>query len=205
MAPAVPAMTAANLTDALKRLGWRIRNADDLKIAVGDFQRGYALGPAIPISSVNDGPTRVAIRTSLARLKAGQPTASEHFSFTEFTCGCKGRYVDCRRIRVHAALLHGLEVYRHAVGHGITVASGYRCPRHNAEVKGATNSQHVYGAACDVDYALKDAAVASLRVFSGIGRSQSSGLVRHVDVRHVSGNNTTGGTPDRPTRWVYAK
>lgn len=200
----VPTMTKANQADALRRLGWRIRNDAELKAATVEFQRAYNLGPALHIDGSNGPQTRVAIRASLAALKAGRPTASAHFSFAEFTCGCRGRYPECRRIRLHRGLLVGLEVYRAKVGHSIQVASGYRCPRHNAAVGGATSSQHLYGAACDVNYALSDAAVAKLRAFSGIGRSKKTGLVRHVDVRHLSGNNTTGGTPDRPTRWIYA-
>lgn len=200
----VPAMTKANLIDALKRLGWRIRSDAELKTVIADFQRGYNLGPALVINGTNDAATRVAIRTSLAALKAGKGTASAHFSFTDFRCGCGGRYSTCRRIRVHRALLRGLEVYRAKLGHPVAIASGYRCQSHNAKVGGASSSQHLYGAAADLDYAMKDQAVANLRCFSGIGRSRRTGLVRHVDVRHVSGNNTTGGTPDRPTRWVYA-
>lgn len=201
---AVPTMTKANLTDALKRLGWRIRNDAELATALTDFQRGWALGEPLAVDGVNGPKTRTAVRISLARLKAGQPTVSEHFSWSEFACHCRGRYADCRRIRLHHSLVTGLERYRARVGRPVSIVAGYRCPRHNAAVGGATSSQHLYGAAADVEYALADAVVAKLRVFSGIGRSRKTGKVRHVDVRHVSGNNTTGGTPDRPTRWVYA-
>ena len=52
--------------------------------------------------------------------------------------------------------------------------------------------------------------VIALRVFSGIGWQWSSRnlltrrrLVRHVDVRHASGHNPTGGTVLAPTVWQY--
>lgn len=197
-------MTPKQIGNALISLGWRIRNSGDLAKAIEDFQRGWNLGPALSIDGKAGPKTQQALEVSLKRLKAKQGTASEHYSFASFGCGCRGKYPDCRRIRVHRALLHALEVYRAKVGKPISIVSGYRCVRHNASVGGATSSQHVYGAAADVGYALTAPVVAKLRVFSGIGRAKSTGKVRHVDVRHVSGNNTTGGTPDQATGWVYA-
>ena len=67
---------------------------------------------------------------------------------------------------------------------------------------GATSSQHLHGNACDIEAVLPTAKVQALGVFSGIGYQQQTGLVRHVDVRHV-GPNTTGGTLASPTEWVY--
>lgn len=196
-------MTPADVPAALKRLGWRIRDDRDLARAAADFQRGYALPgrPALLVDGKAGPKTRTELAQSLARLNAGQPTASRSFSYAEFGCGCRGRYPDCARIRVHRELLLGLEEYRDAAGGPVAVVSGYRCDRHNAAVGGASSSQHLYGAAVDLRYQLKVAAVERLRAFSGIGHK--GGLVRHVDVRHVSGNNTTAGTPARPTKWKY--
>lgn len=189
---------------ALTALGWN--SDDDLSRAISDYQRGCALPgrPALLVDGKAGPKTQAALRMSLARLRAGQGTASEHFSYSEFRCRCGGRYARCATVRVHRDLLIGLETYRAAVRRAVTVVSGYRCPQRNAEVGGATSSQHVYGAAADVEYAASDVAVRRLRRFSGIGRSAKTRKVRHVDVRHVSGNNTTGGTPDRPTIWNYA-
>lgn len=187
---------------ALIYLGWRIRDEADLARAAEDFQRGFAL-PGMDALLVDGklGPkTRLAIQASYDRGKKGQPTASEFFSYGEFACQCRGKYTDCRRIRVHRELLLGLNGYRRAAG-PTEIVSGYRCVRHNAAVGGASSSQHVYGAAADLAYKLRVKAVARLRRFAGIGHKGD--LVRHVDVRHVSGNNTTGGTPDRPTLWRY--
>lgn len=203
MAAAVPPMTRANLIGALKTLGWNPRDEASLQAAIADFQRGWNLGDPLLVDGKNGPRTRVAIRTSLARRKAGQPDASAHFSFAEFACTCRGRYPSCRRIRVHRALLEALEAYRSVVG-PVSVVSGYRCPARNKAVGGATSSQHVYGAAADIARQAKTSVLARLRRFSGIGYQASSGLVQHVDVRHLSGNNTTGGTPDRPTTWRYA-
>lgn len=195
-------MTPRNMAGALASLGWVGVPA---KAALVEFQRGYALGPALVVDGRNGPKTREALRASLRQHTAGRPTASASFSFAEFACRCAGREPGCLRVRVHRALLLDLEQYRRAVGGPVRIVSGYRCPRRNRQVGGASNSQHLYGAAADVDYRLAYRAVARLRAFSGIGKSKSSGKVRHVDVRHVAGHNTTAGTPDRPTMWDYAR
>ena len=43
-----------------------------------------------------------------------------------------------------------LEPVREKLGRQIVVNSGYRCPKHNAEVGGVANSQHLRGEAADV-------------------------------------------------------
>ena len=199
----VPAMTRPNMIGALRTLGWKCRNDAEVDRALRDFQRGWNLGPALTVDGKNGPRTRQALRLSLARRKAGQPDASEHFSFRNFGCKCGGRYDGCAGIRVHRELLESLEEYREVAG-PVEVVSGYRCPTHNQKVGGASSSQHVYGSACDVQPKVKTAAVARLRRFAGIGYQGATGLVRHVDRRDCSGNNTTGGTLARPTSWRYA-
>lgn len=205
MATASPAMTEANLVGALKTLGWNPKNDVGIARALKDFQRGFALPgmPALLIDGKNGAQTRTSIRASLNRAKAGKPSASKSFSFAEWKCSCGGKYADCARIRVHRDLLIGLESMRDVLNKPLEIVSGYRCPARNQAVGGASVSQHVYGAAADLVPALKTVAVVRLRRFSGVGFQQASGLVRHVDVRHVSGNNTTGGTPNTPTTWKY--
>lgn len=201
-------MTAPSTTVAtLRALGWPCRDKASTKRAVEDFQRGWNLGEPLLVDGKAGPKTRAALAISDRRRRQGLGTASEHFSFTEARCRCGGKYAGCAVIRVHRELWHQLERLRVLAGHGITPVSIYRCQRHNAEAGGASSSQHLYGAACDPGadaLHLKTAQVARLRGFAGIGYRKRDGLVAHVDVRHVSGNNTTGGTPDRPTTWVYA-
>lgn len=197
----VPPMTTANLRGALRTFGWA---GVDLVADLEDFQRGYALGPALVVDGKNGPRTREAVRTSLRNHNAGRPDASPSFSFREFACRCGGTLPGCRRIRVQRQLLLDLEQLRQLYGGPLAIASGYRCPGHNAKVGGATSSQHLWGAAADVAYRLSWQQVARMRLFSGIGRSKRTGKVRHVDVRHVSGHNTTAATPERPTVWDYA-
>lgn len=193
-------MTRRNLVGALREMGWA---GVDVAVDVADFQRGWNLGPALLVDGKNGPKTREAIRTSLRNRRSGKPDASASFSYDEFACGCGGTLRGCRRIRVHRDLLVDLEEYRRTLGRPVRIVSGYRCPLHNVRVGGATASQHLWGAAADVEYALPWRVVARLRLFSGIGRSKRTGKVRHVDVRHVSGHNN-GGTPSRPVIWDYA-
>lgn len=125
---------------------------------------------------------------------------SAHFVLSEFACP------HCHNAKALGVLVEGLEHLRAlAYPHGLIVRSGYRCPVHNKDVGGAPDSQHLYGSACDVDLVAPVADVLALRVFSGIGWQAVGGrhLVRHVDVRHASGHNTTGGTPTNPSTWEY--
>lgn len=188
----------AVLTD----LGWSPRV--DYVVAVGGFQRGWNLGPTLRADGILGPLTTAALEQSAALHERGLPTASRHFSFAEFACGCGATQHGCEGIWVMRGLLAGLERLREAFyPRGLTVRSGCRCPLHNADVGGARDSQHLHGAGVDVDYVASTAGVAALQVFSGIGHSASTGLVRHVDVRHLSGHNSTGGTTTRPTEWPY--
>ena len=197
-------VTMTQATSMLRALGWRVRSTGEQNQAVSAFQRGWNLGAALVIDGRVGPKTSAALSTSYARQRVGKTTASANFSFAEYACHCGGRFFSCRRIYVYRAHLRAMEVYRAKAGQNITVISGYRCEGHNKAVRGATFSQHRYGVASDVTYALNDTTVASLRVFSGIGRSRSTRRVRHVDSRSLGPRNTTRGTVTRPTIWDYS-
>ena len=61
---------------------------------------------------------------------------SEHFSASEFRCP------DCQRGAPSQKLLRTLEGIRALYGRPLVITSGYRCPRHNAEVGGVSPSEH---------------------------------------------------------------
>lgn len=197
--------TALNVAQALTRLGWKPTDTTKLARAVADFQRGWNLGPVLAVDGKAGPKTRAALQVSLDRLAAHKPTASAHFSFAEFRCSCGGRYDGCAVVRVHRGLLQSLEQLRTSYyPRGLTIVSGYRCPRRNQAVGGASSSQHMYGAAADIPPVVPRTTLAKRRLVAGIGYKRSNGLVSHVDRRDLSGNNTTGATLDRPTVWVYA-
>lgn len=70
---------------------------------------------------------------------------SENFCLHEFACPCcrsVGRGIDPKLVKL-------LQELRDAWGR-ITITSGYRCPKHNAEVGGSEHSQHMLGRAADI-------------------------------------------------------
>ena len=72
---------------------------------------------------------------------------SEHFDASEFVCHCCGRGAE----KISPRLIELLEKLRANIGGlPLHINSGYRCPKHNAEVGGVDNSQHVLGTAADV-------------------------------------------------------
>ena len=104
---------------------------------------------------------------------------SAHFSRAEFACPC------CHIAKVDSALVQLLERIRaaHYPG-GLRIVSGYRCPRHNAAVGGASESQHMRGTAADIPPRMGIAEGKRLGAH-GIGSQDATGLVVHVDVGPV--------------------
>jgi len=166
--------STVELQRALRLLGWSLRvdgaYGERTAAAVREFQRGFAFSTLV--SSGNAGPrTRAALRASIRR--GGR--CSRHFSFRAFRSPGDGW------IKLDRALVRGLEAYR-------------------AELGGDPDSQHFHGTAADLDPLLPLERVVALRAFSGIGCDVASGLVRHVDVRHV-GPAPDGATVASPTVW----
>ncbi len=190
-------MNTRQVQEHLKAIGWPISvdgaYGPRTMEAVTDFQRGYAFR-SLSIDGWAGSDTWDALAHSLAN--GGKCGA--YFAFREFASKGNGW------IKVHRTLVLGLDRYRELVGGSVGIESGYRDPQHNARVGGAKNSQHLYGNAADLRPVVGVPAVRKLAHFSGIGRVGSSGLVRHVDVRHEGPANTTGGSIKAPTEWVYA-
>ena len=187
----------------LRNLGWRVDTSARLTQAIKDFQRGWNLGPILTVDGLVGPRTSAALALSEARRRKGLPTASAHFSFTEFSCKCGGRYASCRRIWIIRNHIQRLEAYRAKIGRGVSIVSGCRCLGHNRAVGGASNSQHLYGTASDIKGVDKDT-VRSYRLFAGIGYGGRSDVALHVDSRDLSGVNTTGGRTYAPTVWQYS-
>lgn len=109
---------------------------------------------------------------------------SEHFDEKEFLCKCCG--AGHGLIQPHLVL--GLEMLRDLIKRPIILTCAYRCPKHNAEVGGVSNSYHVQGMAADIYVAgltAYELAGQAARVFvffqGGIGIYPQRGFV-HVDI-----------------------
>jgi zinc D-Ala-D-Ala carboxypeptidase len=138
--------------------------------------------------------------TAARQCLADHGRISDHFSLVEFACP------HCRWPRAHRTLVRGLEQYRTArfPQRGLVVISGYRCPEHNAAIRGASGSQHLLGRAADVPpvgdgglVTVDD--VARLRLFAGLEyqpKTWSGRGCTHVDVR-------AGGDVDSPSVFAW--
>ena len=87
----------------------------------------------------------------------------KHFSEKEFWCRCRqcqkgdaemgippGGMMGGVPENLKALISNVLDPAREQFGGPILVNSGYRCPKHNAEVGGVANSQHLCGEAADI-------------------------------------------------------
>lgn len=78
---------------------------------------------------------------------------TDHVSTDEFRCSCCGKLPpDLEDDEVgglslyYDVLLNAFENLRTSWGKPIKITSGYRCPKHNAEVGGGAISAHMFGA-----------------------------------------------------------
>lgn len=74
----------------------------------------------------------------------------KHFKEKEFVCKCCGELPPLQRGNIEALVDNVLDPVREQFGKPIYVSSGYRCPKHNREVGGVPNSQHMRGEAADI-------------------------------------------------------
>jgi len=103
---------------------------------------------------------------------------TEHFKESELQCKC-----GCGKSIIIYQLAYGLEVLRRLIKKPIIITSAYRCPTHNANVGGVSNSQHKTGKACDIQVpgmAPYDVYQCAKFIFDGIGIYDD---FLHVDIR----------------------
>ena len=74
----------------------------------------------------------------------------KYFKEKEFVCKCCGQLPPAVRENIVALVDNVLDSAREQFGGPVSVNSGYRCPKHNLEVGGVVNSQHMKGEAADV-------------------------------------------------------
>lgn len=69
---------------------------------------------------------------------------SKNFSKKELACKCCGKFI------LSLELIAGLQELRDRAKCPLHINSGTRCSKHNKEVGGTSNSQHLFGRAADV-------------------------------------------------------
>jgi len=107
---------------------------------------------------------------------------SENFHLAELTCKC-GR---CRNQPIDMKMIEKLQKLREVMGVPLYITSAYRCPTHNRNVGGASQSRHMVGDAVDIAVSNLNwetlVAEAKRIGFTGIGYGQHRGFI-HLDTR----------------------
>lgn len=107
----------------------------------------------------------------------------KYFDMHEFACHHCGQLPEGGMTPV---LLEKLDELRERLGRPVIVSSGYRCPVHNRNVGGVSNSQHVRGTAADIycpGVSVGELADMAAEIgFDAVGRYYGQGFV-HVDCR----------------------
>ncbi len=162
--------------------------------ALAKFRADYGVGAEGLVGAV------AGTVVKLEKLAAGTEPAqtgkgiygSKYFTREEFRCQCKGKYCNGFPYEPTKELIFTLDRIRERLGVPITIVesggSGVRCAKHNAEVGGVYNSEHLYGRAADLHSsaspaAMKAAAEAVMGKTGGIGL-YDWGI--HVDVGKYS-------------------
>ncbi|MBV9571431.1 MAG: hypothetical protein JO056_09345 [Alphaproteobacteria bacterium] len=112
-----------------------------------------------------------------------------HFTPRELSCHC------CGEMHVDAQALDALERLRRLLEGPVTVASGHRCARHNAEVGGAAHSVHLQLA---FDIALGPHARRPL-----LNAAREAGFLRFGLMRHALHCDTHPVDAHHAALWTY--
>ena len=73
----------------------------------------------------------------------------KYFTREEFRCKCGGKYCNGFPAEPQEGMVRAIDQVRKHFGKAFTPNSGVRCPTHNANVGGVSNSRHLYGKAVD--------------------------------------------------------
>lgn len=106
---------------------------------------------------------------------------NDYFNSNEFDCRC-GRD-SCSETIVDEILLENLTVLRELIDEPIYINSAFRCKKHNRDVGGKRNSQHLLGKAADISvrgWRPTDVAELAEPLFRGIGIYKT---FNHLDTR----------------------
>jgi len=114
-------------------------------------------------------------------------TLTRNFMVSELACPC------CGQCEMSPVFMDRLQVLRDLYAKPITVVSGYRCSKHNSEVRGSPKSDHLRGEAADLRvngitsgelYRLRELAFKLEFNGVGFGRNQF-----HLGIRPGEGNH----------------
>lgn len=116
---------------------WGVQSA----AAAMAFQRSQGL---VPTSALDEN----ALRAAVCQEPQDWWEEIEFFHRKEFACKC-GQYCDGYPAETNETLVRCADRIRKTFGCPMLVSSGLRCPRHNANSGGVSNSRHLTGKAMD--------------------------------------------------------
>lgn len=116
-----------------------------------------------PVDKKSDSTDCTADYTNVQNNNAGNSTHKntgtfwdeiEYFDREEFRCQCKGKYCNGFPVEPQEKMVRTVDEIRRRLGVPVTIVesggSGVRCPIHNANVGGVSNSNHLTGNAADL-------------------------------------------------------
>ena len=196
-------MTLQQIQCLLQYLGYYTIRVDGIsgpgtEQAVRDFQKAEGL----EVDGIPGKLTQAALLDAVAkgRFKATDTTQPDsggtgtdalwwkdikYFTREEFRCKCGGKYCNGFPAEPQEGMVRAVDNVREHFGRAFTPNSGVRCPTHNANVGGASNSRHLYGKAVDFRVPGKTAAqvLAYLATLPGLGYCYDiDGTSVHMDI-----------------------
>ena len=120
---------------------------------------------------------------------------SKNFKQSEFACKC-----GCGFDLISHELVETLQELRDAIKKPIIIVSGCRCPDHNAEVGGVSNSAHLVGQAADIMVNGWDATTLGNKI-KGLHKQ---GLLQKITYCYLPGRNTVHiGIDHKPRSKIF--
>lgn len=157
-------MTLLQIQNLLQYLGYYTMTADGIsgpgtEQATKDFQRENDLD----VDGIPGKLTQEKLLDAVAKGRfrgndtntggeAGDPSwwrDIRYFTREEFRCKCAGKYCSGFPAEPQETLVRALDQVRGHFGKAFSPNSGVRCPTHNANVGGVSNSRHLSGRAVD--------------------------------------------------------
>lgn len=152
----------------LRYLGYYTGDVDGIwgsksKAAAKDFQDDNDLTPDGVVGSATKkkllehvGAGTGFKKTATESTSTGKVSASnfwtsvKYFKKEEFACKCGGKYCKGNTAEPQEKLVRVLDTMRENLGGAMTIVSGVRCTKHNANVGGVEKSRHLSGKAVDI-------------------------------------------------------
>jgi len=114
----------------------------------------------------------------------------KHFTKDEFACPC------CGKAEMNEEFLQKLDGAREIAEIPFRINSGFRCPKHNAEVGGVPESSHLLGLAADIS------ATTGARMFRIVAGLLAAGFTR-IGIGNGFVHVDSDRTKNSPNIWKY--